>query len=344
MLQRSRFTVDFTSEGSEYAAIGVDMKLVFIFVGAFLLYTAKVFSAEVNSATLRVLTYNIKGLPPLLAPGWGNDRFQVIAQKLSERLGKNNGPDVIVLQEVFTDAAAGVVPQSTYPFSAAGPSRDGTDSNGSFQKFYSGGLFILSRYPVLEAGNVHFVNGVCATWDCHSNKGIQFIKISIPGVKEKITVFNTHMQSGSSHDQVRIEQMDTLAKFVLANHKEDELLIFGGDFNTSPERPSFAVLKDTLKAYTAGEFCVANTSSCRLLNDSTSDDVIGKAIDHIFFKGTAKYSIVPLTTERNFKELFNDKTLSDHLGAEALFSIKKIKKPAPHKSHKASVPASKHGA
>lgn len=166
------------------------------------------------------------------------------------------------------------------------------------------------------------MNGVCATWDCHANKGIQFVKIAVPGVKEKITIYNTHMQSGSSHDQVRIEQMDSISKFVLATHKEDELFIFGGDFNTSPERPSFAVLKDILKAETAGQFCSAPASSCRLLNNATADEVYGKAIDHLFFKGTAKYSIEPLTTERNFKELYNDKTLSDHLGSETLFAIK----------------------
>lgn len=300
------------------------MKLVFIFVGAFLLYSAKIFSAESKAVNLRVLTYNIKGLPPLLTPGWGNDRYQVMAQKLSERLAKDKAPDVVVMQEVFTEEASSVVPLSTYPFSAPGPTRNGSDANGDFQKFYSAGLFILSRYPVVEAGQINFANGVCATWDCHANKGIQFIKIIVPGVTEKITIFNTHMQSGASHDQVRIEQMETLGKFVSAHRRDDELMIFGGDFNSSPERPSFAALKDTLKSETAGEFCATRTAACRLLNNSTADDVYGKAIDHVFFKGTDKYSIVPLTAERNFKELYNDKTLSDHLGAEALFSIKKL--------------------
>lgn len=320
------------------------MKLAFIFIGAFLLYTAKIFSAEHSAATLRVLTYNIKGLPPLIAPGWGNARLEVIAQRLAERLSKNNGPDIIVLQEVFTDAAKAVVPQSSYPFSSEGPTRNGTDTGGDFQKFFGGGIFILSRYPVLEAGQINYLKGVCATWDCQANKGIQYIKISVPGVKDKVTVFNTHMQSGSSYDQVRVDQMDTMAKYLLANHKEDELLIFGGDFNTSPERASFTVLKDTIKAQTAGEFCVNNSTSCRLLNDSTTEDVFGKAIDHIFFKGTENYSIVPLTTERNFKEIFDDKTLSDHLGAETLFSIRQTKKRVQHKSHKAGIPSLKHGA
>ncbi len=320
------------------------MKLVLIFIGAFLLYTAKIFSAENSSVPLRVLTYNIKGLPPLIAPGWGNARLEVIAQKLAERLSKNNGPDIVVLQEVFTDAAKAVVPQSSYPFSAEGPTRNGTDNSGDFQKFFGAGLFILSRYQVLEAGQINYLKGVCATWDCQANKGIQYIKILIPGIKDKVTIFNTHMQSGQSHDQVRIDQMDTMAKYVLANHKEDELMIFAGDFNTSPERPSFSVLKDILKMSTAGEFCVANSSSCRLLNDSSTDDVYGKAIDHIFFKGTENYSIVPLTTERNFKEVFDDKTLSDHLGAETLFSVRKTKKRAQHRSHRAAIPTSKSGA
>lgn len=60
------------------------MKLAFIFIGAFLLYTAKIFAADASAVTtLRVLTYNVKGLPPLLAPGWGNDRFEVMAAMLT---------------------------------------------------------------------------------------------------------------------------------------------------------------------------------------------------------------------------------------------------------------------
>lgn len=320
------------------------MKLVFVFVAAFLLYTAKIFSAEANSINLRVMTYNIKGLPPIATPGWGIARFKTIAERLKERLGNGNGPDIIVLQEVFTTKAAELVPLSGYNHSAQGPTRDGSDADGTFQKFFSAGIYIMSRYPIVESGQVNYVKGVCATWDCNANKGLQYVKIAVPGLKEHVTVFNTHMQSGKANDMVRISQMETMATFLLTNLKSDDIFIFGGDFNTSPELPSFSVLKDTLKAQTAGEFCVTNSASCRLTADSTADDVYDSAIDHIFFKGTDKYSIVPLTVQRSFTEIYGDKPLSDHMASEALFSIKKIKKLTPHKSHKAVGPTSKIGA
>jgi len=297
------------------------MKLIFIFLAAFILYTAKIFSAESPSLNFRVLTYNIKGLPPVAAPGWKNDRFPIIAQHLSDRLADGTAPDVVVLQEVFTKEAMALVQLSGYPYSAQGPTRDGNGPDGTFQKFFGGGIFILSRYPIVESGEVNYNDKDCATWDCHANKGVMFVKIRVPGIEQTITVFDTHMQSGKANDPVRVAQMDVLAHAVSENYKNGEILFFGGDFNSSPDEPSFAVLKSILKTDTAGEFCTNNQSICKIQNDSTPDDIFAKTIDHIFFKGTPEYTVTPLTVERNFREIYGDRTLSDHLGSEALFSI-----------------------
>jgi endonuclease/exonuclease/phosphatase family metal-dependent hydrolase len=319
--------VDLKFDSKEYGAMELkSMKLIFIFVAAFILYAAKIFSAELPAVNFRMLTYNIKGLPPVAAPGWKNDRFPVIAQRLSERLANGTAPDVVVLQEVFTSEAKALVQLSGYPYSAEGPTRDGNGPDGDFQKFYGGGIFILSRYPILETGRANYNDKDCATWDCHANKGVVYVKIRVPGVDQTVTVFDTHMQSGKANDQVRIIQMDVMNRIVSENYKEGELMFYGGDFNSSPDQPSFSVLKSILKTNTAGEYCTQNVDTCKIQNDSSADDVFAKTIDHIFFKGTAEYSVVPVTIERNFRELYGDRPLSDHLGAEALFLIRQNSK------------------
>jgi endonuclease/exonuclease/phosphatase family metal-dependent hydrolase len=314
--------IDLTKKCREYGFTGAQsMKFLFIFLAAFILYTAKIFSAESPAVNFRMLTYNIKGLPPIASGGWKNDRFPVIAQRLADRLADGTAPDVVVLQEVFTNEAKAVVQLSGYPYSAEGPTRDGADANGTFQKIFGGGIFILSRYPIIESGQVNFNDKDCATWDCHANKGVVYIKIRVPGIAETVTIFNTHMQSGKAYDQVRITQMNVLAQAVNEKYKTGEILFFGGDFNSSPNQESFSVLKNILKAETAGEYCANYVLTCAISKDSTVDDVFADTIDHIFFKGTEEYSVTPVTVERNFREIFGDRPLSDHFGSEALFSI-----------------------
>ena len=282
--------------------------------------SSNAFAQLQNPISLKFLTYNIKGLPPIAADGWKNDRLPVIAQRLAERLANGTAPDFVTLQEVFTAEAKAIVPLSGYPYSAQGPNRNGTGPGGDFQKIYGSGTFILSRYPIVETGIVNYPDGVCGTWDCHANKGLMYVKIKMDGIDEPITVFDTHMQSGKRFDDVRLKQIEVLSKFV-NDHRGTGIFFFGGDFNSSPDLPSFAELKKTFGAMTAGEYCSSPAATCEFGENTSPADVFSDSIDHIFYAGSAHATVTPVYVVRNFTEIFGDKTLSDHLGLEAHFLI-----------------------
>jgi endonuclease/exonuclease/phosphatase family metal-dependent hydrolase len=299
------------------------MKLVFIFFCVFVFYVSQVF-AQIKS-NFSILSYNIKGLPPIAAPGWKNERFAIIAQRLADRVADGTAPDIVVLQEVFTKESQSVLARSGYPYISQGPTRNGNGPGGSFQKLFSGGVYILSLHPILESGLAHFAQGECATWDCHANKGLHYIKIQLPGINNTITVFNTHLQAGKDHDAIRLSQLKVVESFVNQNTRANEILIFGGDFNSSPLLSSFNVIKTILRASTVGEYCTSPLSDCQILNNTPIEDLLNSAVDHIFYRTSNTSSVIPMYTMRNFTEIFDDKTLSDHLGFEAGFHIQNLK-------------------
>jgi exonuclease III len=114
------------------------MKLVFIFFCVFVFYVSQVF-AQIKS-NFSILSYNIKGLPPIAAPGWKNERFAIIAQRLADRVADGTAPDIVVLQEVFTKESQSVLARSGYHYISQGPTRNGNGPGVSFQNLFSGGV------------------------------------------------------------------------------------------------------------------------------------------------------------------------------------------------------------
>ena len=276
-----------------------------------------------NENSLRVLSYNVKGLPPVATPGYGQERFSEIARILNMRLYGDTAPDVILLQEVFTRNAQQIISLSGYPYFAHGPTRNGQDSTGCFQKTYSSGIYILSRYPILESGYINYNKSDCATWDCYANKGLQYAVIKVPAQKHPVVVFNTHMQAGSAYDEERSRQLETIKAFVQKKYQNKGIFIFGGDFNTNPSRASFHKLSQELKAENAGNFCLQNSERCRISENTAREEILDATVDHIFYYD--KYSdvrITPIEIQRNFKEMYLDQYLSDHFGLEVLFEIR----------------------
>lgn len=291
---------------------------LFLVLSVMLSFTIEAFS-KYDPLLFKVQSYNIKGLPPLAAPGWDNGRFTVIKEILLQKHESGTAPDVIVFQEVFTKEAQDVL-NSGYPFMSQGPTRDGIGNDGPYQKVYSSGLYILSKHPIIESGLINFGQSSCATYDCHANKGVQYIKIQHPLYNKPITLFNTHMQSGRAHDTVRLNQAQMLVSFINEKYKQDGPLIVAGDFNNNINFPSFFIIKDGLNLNTSGDFCLNNQSICKI-NNSRPEDLYENTHDHIFYLNTHNSPLIPLVVERNFTETFKEKPLSDHLGYETTFLI-----------------------
>jgi endonuclease/exonuclease/phosphatase family metal-dependent hydrolase len=261
----------------------------------------------------------VKGLPPIATPGYGTARFDEISRQLSERVQKKSAPDVVLLQEAFTDESKNIVIKSGYTHWAQGPSRQGSDAEGEFQKSFSSGLFILSRHPIIESGLINFDRSHCATWDCYANKGIQYVKIQIPGFAAPAIFFNTHMQAGKKHEEVRKKQLLTLLQFFQSQKSENALLFFGGDFNTRPDMETYQTLANGLQMRQAGLECLSQPSSCSVAPETPATELYQDTVDHIFFAGAPFMKVT--FAARNFREKFEDQFLSDHFGYEVEFKL-----------------------
>lgn len=291
-----------------------------LLVCALILLSSPIATAKpATEASLRILSYNIKGLPPIATPGYGTARFDEIARQLKKRLQNHTAPDVVLLQEAFTDDAKAVVTRSGYPHWAQGPSRNGQDSEGEFQKSFSSGLFILSRYPIVEAGHINFNRDHCATWDCYANKGMQYVKIQIPVSTRPLIVFNTHMQAGKKHEDVRQKQITTLINFMHSKLVPKVLFFFGGDFNTRPGMETYQTLQVGLGLDHAGEECLEKPTLCSVTTETPPNEIFSDTVDHIFFDRSGFFRVNSVS--RNFREKFEDQFLSDHFGFEAEFRL-----------------------
>lgn len=270
----------------------------------------RLFAAE--ETTFTVLTYNIKGLPAFIAQGYEESRFGEIGRILAERQKKGDGPEIVLLQESFVDRTAELRELAAYPFTAKGP--DSVRSLG-----VDSGLYILSKFPILEQKNRAFGESLCEDWDCYANKGVQFARIQLPGVPFTLEVFNTHMQASRSFDGVRRKQVEVLAQFVKENHREGSAVIFAGDFNFRPALGEGSykdfLAKTGLK--NAGEICA--TESC--LGGKQDRSFWRSIVDHQFVGLGSAFKLLPMAMNRSFAAPVNGMRLSDHQGYELKYRL-----------------------
>lgn len=84
------------------------------------------------------------------------------------------------------------------------------------------GNAILSEYPIIQDINIDL------TLNKFEKRGLQHVIIHEPETSKKINLLNTHLNLRSSH---RLRQIEIIKKYVDLNLKEDEPVIFCGDFN-----------------------------------------------------------------------------------------------------------------
>lgn len=292
------------------------MKALFWLAITLLLITAA--RASEHSVRFTILSYNIHGLPPVIAPN--SDRFAEIGEILKERRAAGTAPQVVFLQESFIGKTAQLNEIAGYPNLVYGPKAGG--------KFFGSGLRVLSEYPILDRKIVTY-DGYCGTWDCYANKGAVVVSLHLPGVPFEVRLFNTHMQSGKNYEKERVIQQRILWKFV-RDHEDGLPFIVGGDFNISPERESYAAWAKLTGLTNLGEYCLDAQGGCEILNGTDPITLDKKSHDHMYFlpgaqpshiAGVKSYSIRPVSIWRPFKESVNGHPLSDHLGYEATFEL-----------------------
>ncbi|MGN6376622.1 MAG: endonuclease/exonuclease/phosphatase family protein [Sphingomonas sp.] len=205
--------------------------------------------------SLSVLTYNVHGLPWPLASG-RPAAFGRIATRLAALRAQGRAPQIVVMQEAFTDAAKRIGAAAGYRYIVQGPDSDvrgvGHDraSAAAFAAqarwtrgetegpLLGSGLMILSDYPILATDAVVYPRDACAGFDCLANKGAVLARVAIPGFAAPVDIVTTHLncreRSGTAvarADEAYRRQLATLAAFVRRAHDPRLPLILAGDFN-----------------------------------------------------------------------------------------------------------------
>lgn len=296
---------------------------------------------EQKTPVLKVLSYNINGLPPPLKKN-KTPLFERIAEILRERRAAGTQPHVVVLQEAFDKRTSVIADTTGYAYVFKGPGRRDTSKAGNAhwtqgtrkayaqrpipQKITGSGLYILSDFPIVDAKYKAFDSDACAGFDCLSNKAIQFARVETPFAGQPIDIVNSHFNSrGSAKAPGKItlkahqRQTDTLAKF-LDQFRTGYPIVIAGDFNTKQDK-RYKYFRDHIPLKDAGEACVSVPGSCAIAEGTKQEEVLYRTNDKQFFGGSGAVSLEPVWMARNFDELLNGRTLSDHLGYEVHYRV-----------------------
>lgn len=272
----------------------------------------------VHSRELKVLTYNVKGLPLIT----DLDRLKRIGEILAERRRRGDEPDVVVLQEAFVRKAKRVRKRAGYPYAIRGPKEGGLFANGS-------GLEVLSNFPIVARYD-RTLND-CAFPECLVAKAITGVTLEVPGVPGPVQVFTTHLQADSRNEPVRRNQIDDIAVWLGRIPFGGAPAIFAGDFNFKPRHPSYHKFLREMPVADAGFTCLGAPDACEIVLDANGQtdwtDVWKTSNDRQFYyqppEGAVR--IEPIRVIRNFTEPVEGGEggfLSDHWGYEVHYRIR----------------------
>lgn len=293
-------------------------------------------------AHVDVLTYNIEGLP------WPARRnrtpyLEDIARRLAAFRAQGEAPDIVVFQEVFSNAAARAVTASGYGSIASGPragSRQAPNTEGALPgsrriargeirtNFTSSGLVIASDFPMLAATYQPFARGSCAGFDCLSNKGASFARIAIPGIPGTLDVFNTHMQSqGASgvsverHAPAHQRQTVEMAQFASDNADPTMPTILASDFNLRNSDIRFEHFTRKFPLQNVHQYCSEAPERCEVLQDWEHPDQWRRVQNKHFFSSGDIVKIRPIRAKGMFDGGPSGPVLSDHNGFRVIYEF-----------------------
>lgn len=239
-------------------------------------------AATVEGGTqLQVMTYNVKGLP---WPVTSDRKIELaaIGDRLRTMRARGDAPDVVVLQEAFTDEARAIAARAGYAHIAYGPTADEVvegDPGKPMPDLYrwrgeglgayiSSGLVLMSNHPILATRRIAFPRNACAGYDCLSNKGVLLARIAVPGVAVPVEIVTAHMNSRlptrtpvPHANEAFVRQMAALDRFIAANADPRSPMIFGGDLNIDSEPRRIATLRQS-------------DARWRKVSDETADNAI----------------------------------------------------------------------
>ena len=296
--------------------------------------------------TLDVMTYNIEGLGFPARTGRG-PQLAEIGERLAEMRRRGDAPDIILFQEVFSDAARSAVATAGYPHAVHGPKRSGkrdlpaarveraAAGKRSFKrgeiglKLTNGGLAIASRYPIVAHQAEPFAGKSCAGFDCLANKGALFARVMVPGVPDPVDIFDTHMNSRRAsraplHRTLPIfhAQAGELANFIKVVTTADNPILLGGDFNVRNSDDRFDFLEPRLPVTLTWRYCLTTPeANCDIRMSFDGDAPWMKTQDQQFFRSGGRVQMRPIRIEALFDGSEDSPQLSDHDAYRVVYEL-----------------------
>ena len=290
------------------------------------------------STRLSVLTYNVEGLPWPAKTG-RRGRLREIARQLGSMRKSGTAPDVVLLQEAFSDDAVRIGVRAGYRNFVRGPlagdkrppsseeaepelvNRRKRRKGEGVTRIVSSGLYILSDYPIVAVNRQPFRRRECAGSDCLSNKGILHARIAVPGVPDPIELFNTHLQSrgnaGVSEERSLLAhrlQVDETSRFIEEMRDPRLPLIFGGDFNMRNAPARFERFELRKPWPIVRQWCMAEEGACDVRLSWDGDTPWMDTQDLQGFDSGERVKLRPVRIEAIFDKPWRGKPLADHDG------------------------------
>jgi len=252
---------------------------------------------------ISVLTINIAGVQF----DWFGERRKSLIKEINQL-----NPDVIFLQEstiVFKSSYDQTqdISQKTglkhFAFSPYGNDRE-------YESERLGGVSILSRWPFKHVQNRKLPSG---TIDKYGARVALMAMIELD--ETDVVLATTHLTWRPEERKVRVAQMETFLDMV---NFSDELTIFGGDFNASPEDPSVQSCRDIFDdAYFNLHGDKDGVTWCQSTNKYIKSTWRGDArIDYLFCSKDIEVMSAEVVMKKE-----NPVYPSDHFGVLATFNI-----------------------
>jgi endonuclease/exonuclease/phosphatase family metal-dependent hydrolase len=294
------------------------------------------------STTLDVLTFNVEGLP-WPARGGRAPALKKIGTILAQLNRRGEAPDVILVQEMFSRAAIRAMSHAGYRYRAWGPSRTQRKALPARGRVAAGrrwdkgetgfhllgsGLAILSRYPIVAASSEPYGSRHCAGFDCLSNKGVQHVRLMVPGVPVPVDLFNTHLNSQAEarvkpkrHGAAQALQRADLTRFIAENAGPASPAIIGGDFNLAGTPARLALLEADLHRFTMVHRYCATAPSCDVRISWDGDEPWIDTEDLQLFRSGPSVAVTPVRVEAMFDGSSGQPRLSDHDGFRVTYRL-----------------------
>lgn len=181
---------------------------------------ALMISTAVFGRTVKIMTWNIFMIPPVIYKSCQCERATLISEFVKEK-----DADVIIFQEAFQKKPRNMIWEaikSVYPYESG-------VTKGGFLKTHSG-VWIVSKFPIERKQSITYKDKKGS--DKFAKKGATLVELNIDG--KKIQVIGTHVQSDEKYQDIRNLQFKQLIE-QLANVYFDPAIpqFIGGDLNTN---------------------------------------------------------------------------------------------------------------